>query len=294
MSRVEPYALTMSEVAESGRSCVLIDDSGTPGQIAGSEYLDPDRKTWVAVLISQAQVREVCEQISGALEELALQTGANEFHFMEVYRGAGPFKSVTFDARLGIFAFMRHIFASYMFPVIVQTFDPDDLRELRARATIAEKVGPFDMSNPSDAALLFLLIRVKWFLQQHPDEFVMPSFVVLDEGFRQAERSIEIPNWDAVLHNSSIYTASSASFFPIQLADYAAFCVARSQWLLSKEKRSRADDAFLQIIADIRINVVNIPEAIVDLSNWTPQEYGRLIEHDRERKGLTPKHNPEN
>src|SRR4030042_881528 len=151
MSHVEPYALTMSEVAQSGRSCVLIDDSGTPGQIAGSKYLDPNRKTWVAVLISHLQIREVCDQFPGALDKLTTLTRATEFHFMEAYRGSGQFKSVAFKVRLALFEFMRNIFVHYMFPVIVQTFDPHDLSEIRGRAKLPEKIGPFVISSPSDA-----------------------------------------------------------------------------------------------------------------------------------------------
>ena len=291
-SLVKLFALTMSEVVQSGRSCVLIDDSGTPGQIAGSEYLSPDRKTWVAVLLPSRQVTEVFEQMPGCLQELREKTGATEFHFMDIYRGSGQFRLVALDIRLAIFAFMRYIFASYNFPVLVQTFDQSDLRELRTRAVFPNRVGPFDMSKTSDTALLFLLIRVKWFLQQNENEFTIPSYFVLDEGFRQADRAIEIPKWDAILNKSSIFSTKSSSFLPIQLADFAAFCIARSQWLLNKENRSYSDDAFLKIIAGNCLNIVNLPISIIDTNNWTPQDYGRLIESDRKLKGLSPKHNP--
>jgi hypothetical protein len=68
------------------------------------------------------------------------------------------------------------------------------------------------------------------------------------------------------------------------------FCVARSQWLLNKRNRSRSDDSFLEIMAEIGRNVVNLPKAIVDFRIWTPEQYGRLIERDRQRKGLSSKH----
>ena len=88
---VEPYELTMNEVGNSGRPCVLIDDAGTPGQQAGSPYLHPGRKSWVAVMTTPRQIREICEQMPPTLHELKTHTGATEFHFNEIYRGAGAF-----------------------------------------------------------------------------------------------------------------------------------------------------------------------------------------------------------
>ena len=55
-----------------------------------------------------------------------------------------------------------------MFPVIVQTLSAENLAEMRQREPGRDlfegKVGPFDMSQPADAALFLLLCRVKWLL----------------------------------------------------------------------------------------------------------------------------------
>jgi len=111
---VEPYILRMEEVAASGHACVLIDDGGTPGQLAGSPYLHPSRKTWVAVLTTATQVKEICQQMPRAIEELKLQTGATEFHFAEIYRGAGAFEDKPLSLRLALFGFMRQIRDSHV------------------------------------------------------------------------------------------------------------------------------------------------------------------------------------
>lgn len=283
---VEPYELKMQEVTASGRPCVLIDDSGTPGQQAGSPHLHPDRKTWVAVITTPRQTREVCEQMPGALHGLKLRTRAAEFHFTEIYRGAGAFKHTPIKLRLALFAFMRHIFTTYMFPVIVQTLSPTNLNEVRHRASFPDKVGPFDMTQPTDMALLFLLFRVKGYLCEQRAEFPCPAYVALDEGFYPAGRSITLPNQDHVFHRSRLFTVRSCEFLPVQLADFASFCVSRTQWLMAKQKRSRADNAFLRIIADLRINVVNLPETYADLATWAPRNYDRMMDEDRKEKGL--------
>ena len=183
---------------------------------------------------------------------------------------------------------MRHIFTSYMFPVIVQTLSPRDLKDIQRRADFGERVGPFDMAEPGDMALMFLLFRIKDQIREQVSDFPPPAYVAVDEGFRPAGRSIRVPNQDAFFHRSCFFTVRSSEFLPVQLADFASFCISRTQWLMTKPKRSRADDAFLRIIADLRINTVNLSETSADLAMWTPRDYERLMDEDRKHKGLGP------
>jgi hypothetical protein len=286
---VTPHKLTVEEVADLKHSCVLIDDSGTPGQVGGSTYLDPSRKTWVAVITSPQQMREIADEIFGALGELQSQTEASEFHFTEIYRGAGAFKDAPLPLRQALFAFMRHIFELYMFPVLVQTFSESDLADIYSRASFPPKLGVFDLHQPSDASLLFLLLRVRRFLSEHSSEYPVPAYVVLDEGFRPADRAIEIPTFRQHFHRSSIFTCRSSEFCALQLADFAAFCVSRTQWLLTKDKRSKVDAEFMEIVAGLRLNILDLPEATIDLQSWTPQDYEQITDEDRIGKGLKPR-----
>lgn len=285
---ITEYKLTLKEVASAACPCVVIDDAGTPGQRAGSDYLHPDRKTWVAVIINSQQMAEVCSQMPEALKELTALTGASEFHFTEIYRGAGPFKDTPYEMRIGIFEFMRFIFSSNLFPVLVQTMDPRSIAEFSRNPGFIPKVGPFDMKQPSDAALMFLLLQIRRYLRENRCGYAEPGYVAIDEGFRPANRCIMIPTFDDVFKGSNIYSVKSSEFCPVQLADFAALCVAKTQWLMTKEARSRADDDFLPILADIRLNVVNLPETSADLSTWTSKDYESVVDEDRRRKGLRP------
>jgi hypothetical protein len=125
-------------------------------------------------------------------------------------------------------------------------------------------------------------------IAEHGSDFATPAYVVLDEGFRPAGRAIQVGSLGSAFQRNSIYTASSSDFCPVQLADFAAFCISRTQWLMAKERRSPADDAFLKIIASLRLNVTNLPETVADLATWTPRDYERCIDDDRRAKGLKP------
>src|SRR6058998_3794205 len=106
---VEQYNLTVDEVATARGSCVLIDDSGTPDPPASTTHLHPDRKTWVAVLLTPGHFSEVVDQMPGACEELANVVGTREFHFTDIYGGTAAFRDVPLSLRLTLFDFMRSI-----------------------------------------------------------------------------------------------------------------------------------------------------------------------------------------
>ena len=281
---VTEYKLTMEEVRSSGRSCVLVDDSGTPGQVSSSRYLHPSRKTWVAVLTTPEQFRVIAQQLPRALQELTEQTGAKEFHFTDIYRGAGEFKNVAFEVRFAMFALMGSLFRRYMWPVLVQTFDNADLVSLKGRIKWPPKPGAFNLKMPSDAALLFLAFRVHQFIGENKVEYPGPCYFVLDEGFRPSRRKIALPVMQSAFSQQSIFSADSREFVALQLADFAAFCVGKTQWLMTKPKRSNTDNQFLEIIAGIRTNVLNLPEDVVNLETWSVDQYDRLMDEDRIRQ----------
>lgn len=267
---------------------MLIDDGGTPGQISDSEALDPSRKTWVATILTPDQVAEVASQIAATLELLEELTGAKEFHFHQIYGGRGPFKTIDVKKRVGLMGFMAHIFRSSMFTVIAQTFDDRFVAEFRSKAPLPDRVGRFDFQKPSDLALFWLLFRVKNHLLENMQEFALPAYCVVDAGFIKAGQFFEIPSWGHVYEGSGFFSADSVEFPALQLADYAAFAFTRSQWLLGKSNRSRVDDAFLQILADIRLNVVDVPEVSIDPRSFGPRDYEEILKDDRINKGASP------
>jgi hypothetical protein len=56
---------------------------------------------------------------------------------------------------------------------------------------------------------------------------------------------------------------------PIQLADFAAFCLNRSQLLLGRSKLSELDESFLRTISPIAWNYQSIPK--IPLEGWFPE-----------------------
>jgi hypothetical protein len=260
----------LGDLGSGRRFVVLVDDTGSPGDKNTPANLHPLRKSWVAVVLTPEQSAEVSQQLPEALKGLAEFTGAPEFHFTDIYSGKRAFKNVSPDARLNLFAFMAYIFTTYRFPIIVQTLDPDNAMFQAFRAALPEKVGPFRMSRPGDVALLMLLSLAKWFLKEQGITSETAARVLIDEGFMKHGRAFSLPSFAEAFDGGLLYFSDSRRIPHIQLADFAAFSLNRTQWLLGKATLSPFDTALVQILSPVSWNYVNIKPIVIPADWWDP------------------------
>jgi hypothetical protein len=69
--------------------------------------------------------------------------------------------------------------------------------------------------------------------------------------------------------------ARSSSILPLQLADFAAFALNRTQLLIGKEKLSPLDKTLLKILSPIAWNYQNIEKRVI-----RSEELDNIEEHD--------------
>jgi hypothetical protein len=188
---------------------VFIDDTGSPGLATGQADLHPARKTWVAVILRPDRASDILRQMPGILEEFRELTGGREFHAAEVYGGKGPFANMPLEERLGVFRFLAFMFASEQFPILVQTFDPNQVAALHTKTTFPDRFGPFNLRNHVDLGLLWLLVRAKWFVEKdraHPD---LRACVFVDEGYKRHGIALRVPSWNSVFRDGLVCFARS-------------------------------------------------------------------------------------
>jgi hypothetical protein len=214
----------------------------------------------LTLVVPPHQMPEVIEQLPGAIRELT-SYGFDEFHFADIYAGEGKFE-LDLNIRLAIFQFMAEIFKAYHFPIIVQTFDPDQLKELRSRGGLPNNIGVFNLRKQNDSALFFLLIRIKWYLEKYRQQPDIRANVFVDEGYKKDCVAISIPNWSSVFDKGLICFARSSTIYPIQLADFAAWSLNREQLILNKPSPTELDIKLLEILSPIVWNYVNIEKKI--------------------------------
>jgi len=240
---------------------VFMDDTGSPGLTTPG--LHSSRKSWVAVLVPPHQIVEVMDQFPRALaflKELGLDDP--EFHFTDIWAGKAEFARLDLPQRLAIFRFMVEIFATYDFNILVQTFDPDNSQDVRRRAEWPKNFGPLKFEDHADLALIFALLRVRMHLKSLPNG-TATACVVVDEGRLASGKAIVIPGLAPTFHAGAVLFASSRLVLPIQLADFAAFVMNRTQLLRVKGKLTDLDKSFLEIVSPISRNFMNIDAASI-------------------------------
>lgn len=277
--------LSPAEVGSGQYAGVFIDDTGTPGHDSPTIHLHKNRRTWVAVVLTHEHLLEAYHQMPRALEELKQSFNLREFHFSDLLSGKG-IRSIPYDDRLGIFRFMALIFSVYRYPVLVQTFSPDHLAEHQHSLSSGASLGPFKLSDPGDLSLLFLLFRIRRYFAEHQSKFPRPPLVFMDEGRFAARTAVSLESLLDYAAFRALFVRSSMDMFSLQLADFAAFTVNRTQWLLAKNDRTDKDNDLLQILSEARLNVINLPTVTVDIANWTPGDYETFLIKDRIAKGL--------
>jgi hypothetical protein len=235
---------------------VFIDDTGSPG--LKTPGLDDRRKSWVAVLVAPSQITDIMDQIPSTLSYLAdLGLRDPEFHFTDIWAGKGEYGKLDLEQRLGIFRFMAHIFSTYRFEVLVQTFDPNGAAAVQQAVTLPETFGPLRLSDHEDLALAFALLRVRTHLQSLAGG-AATACVIVDEGRLSSGKSIVLPGLAPTFVGGAVLFESSRVVHGIQLADFAAFAMNRWQLLRVKESLKDLDKTLLEIVAPVGESYLNL------------------------------------
>jgi|GEM_PF-1377885 len=252
---------------------VFIDDTGSPGLITPG--LHEQRKSWVAVLVPPHQTAEVMDQLPSTLSYLQ-ELGLNdpELHFTEIWGGWGEYSKLDIQQRLAIFRFMVHIFTTYRFLVLVQTFDPDNAVDVLNSANWPDNFGPLKFSDHEDLALIFTLMRVRLHLKSLEGGNAT-ACVVVDEGRLSNGKAIILSSLAPTFYAGAILFASSRLVHPIQLADFAAFVMNRWQLLRVKDSLSELDKTLLEILSPVAECFININAVTIHgLPNMTNLRQG--------------------
>ncbi len=267
---------------------VYIDDSGTPGTKAPSRVLHLNRKTWAAVVAPAASIEHVDYALGLFLTGLRQDYGAEELHFAEIYGGRGDFETVALADRYRLIELAVELFVSLDLPILIQTLSPEYAGELQRRGFPEDgTVGFLKLSNHEHLALLLLLMRVRDFIKENVNHFPRPIGVFVDEGIAKAGATMHIKKWNDTFEGGAIHYVRSHETKYIQLADFAAFVVARSQWLVAQGNLKERDKAFLKLVGPLTKCLVNLPTQQIDVADLGPEAYEKIIVEDRRSKGLS-------
>ncbi|MBI4459184.1 MAG: DUF3800 domain-containing protein [Acidobacteria bacterium] len=190
------------------------------------------------------------------------------------------------EERYELIDLMVQIFEKFQLPIVFQTCSPEFLSEIRPKIGVLPKIDFLDLDKPDHFALFVLLLQVRRFMADHRQYFGRALPVIIDEGLVKSGVVVELPHWADSFRKGRVEFRKSHECAFLQLADFAAFAISRTQWLLAKGNLKRHDVRFLEIVSNERLCVINLPSAPISLDNHTAANYDRYMKRDRRAKGL--------
>jgi hypothetical protein len=261
---------------------VAVDDTYGPIGPTGSKYVTGARRTHVAVLFDDREVAEVRQQLNNCLDYMAelLPDAPKEFHFAEIYQGSGIWSPFRKDKRnLGLIEAFGSIYATYRWPVIVQTVDDRTFRDHGIEG-FRGVVDGLDLADRQDLSLMLLCVKIK----RELTDLTAPLTVIVDEG----KRKKNTPFGRAIFRDRPNYNgryAASNDEPLLQIADLLAFCINRMTHLSLKATRTETDLEFLDLVNHMQIRSADLSPMIVP-RDFTAEEIDRFHKLHRTKMGL--------
>ena len=233
-----------------GTGLVMMDDGGSK---IGTRDGPQDRQTWIAVLIPPLQSQYAITQMDGLHDEVAEQFGAAKLHAYEIFQRQSCWAQVPIGHLKGVIACVAEIFRIMRFPIVVQTFwEGNESHHRLVKMGSDRDVGliqkgfGIDIKSPKEAAFILCIRRFRDYIaEEFPDT---KWEVFADAGKQEPGRTIVVPlRWN----NSDlvrVHFEDSKICRLIQLADYVAYFLSRSQQIAHCNSASVYDEELLDIL----------------------------------------------
>jgi hypothetical protein len=277
-------------------SGIFIDDAGTPGVKPPSKFLPESRKSWCSVVIPSKISSDVATAMSILTDGVKSDYNAEELHFTDIYSGRGPWDSVGVTKRIEVFDFMNSIVEGFSLPVFYQTWSKESKNDHRLTFKSYEKlqVDFWNLQRVDHYGLILLLIRTRKGIEELRNitkgDFDESFQIYVDEGIAKSGSSFKVPCESESVFEEKLNFVSSKSNLGIQIADFAAFVISRSQWLMFKKKEgtgfSKADKHILSI--NEKLNHWSLEFCKVDERSFSRELLESFLMRDRQNKKLTP------
>jgi hypothetical protein len=230
---------------------IAIDDTYGPNQASASRYITGARRTHVAVVFRDNEVAYIRDQIRTCLRHLGskLPSLPTEFHFTDIYNRRGVWKHLDERRNLFLLEPFAKFYRTCRWKVFLQTVDNHTLRDWPKLSELPRLDG-LDPKNRADLSLLLLCLQIRSAYK----ELRPPIHLIIDQGRRTPNSPFGrelFADWGATF--SGRYESSSTEPL-LQIADFLAFSINRSTYLLTKGKRTNVDYNFITMVRTMDIN----------------------------------------
>lgn len=232
---------------------IVIDDTGLPGSVNESRFLKSNRKTWVAVLIKKEIREELNQAWFSIIKILREKRNVNELHFTDLINKVNEFADFDNEEILELLDNICELLYKFDLPYFIQTSTPKTLKEngVEIVGRIGKKKG-FDIQKTEDLSLILLYQRIKSYADSLESSALFE--IVLDEGRKRAGTIENVDFLKGYILNDSVKYESSKNFLLLQIADFYAYGVNRSQQTMIKDEPTEFDINIFNLFNEILQN----------------------------------------
>lgn len=268
------------------KELIVIDDTGSPGNASQSTMLKSDRYSLTAVLIHSSRIAILERKIRTIILDVQKKhPDVKELHFTDIINRRFAFSILSSEEVLGIFTTVTQLLAKEEFYIFHQTMTPRTFYE-----NGMEEILP--LIDPARKTIDYLTLdflcttRIKPFIESQKLENLFE--IVIDEGIVKKGNKIPLPFLRSVMTDFPYASSeSSENNVLLQIADFYAFVINRTQMLMIKEKVSDFDKSILKIIQPAFKNkgLSGITAQIVDPEQISKEKYDEEILKNFEKHG---------
>jgi hypothetical protein len=253
---------------------IVIDDTGSPGNKNETRFIKKNRKTLVGVFIHSQYIEHLEMTMKKNISIWNTEYGISEIHLTDLINRQKIFSNLPEDIPLVITKILSDWFSKIELPFIVQTCTNKTFLENGFHLIAKEKRGKLDPENARDQALFLMLFQIRKFMNEfYPNDEIE---IVIDEDAKHKPNTVEIfkmlEGWAT---NSGIRYASSKEFVLLQIADFFAYALNRTQMAITKDNKTESEYLLYKYFTNVLSRQYSVGIAVNEgnLNNYTKDDY---------------------
>ncbi len=217
----------------------------------------------------------------------------NELHFTDIYSGRGIWKKESVEKRIEIFDLMAMLISKLNLPIFFQSFSDEFRNDHRDFWDYLDGIGLnfWNFQKTEHIGYFLLLLQLKnsvKILRKQSRDFNNRLQIYTDVGLAKENAEVALPIKSDDIFYEVIKFQSSEATIGLQIADFVAFVISKSQRIQLEKKAgenfSDSERHILSIVA--KLNHWSLDLNNVDPINFSKEGYEFLLMKDRKEKGL--------
>jgi hypothetical protein len=250
---------------------IVIDDTGSPGDFRETRFLKENRKTFVSVFIHSQNRISIENTLDTIISTLNNEFEISEIHLTDLVNRQNKCSKIPDDSALAVIKLLSDWFSLIQLPFIVQTCNDKTFAE--NSIPLQGEYENFDFGKGQDQALFLTLLQIKEFMKQYfPNDMVE---IVIDEGRMKKNNIEKIGFLKDIIIDGGIKYKSSEEFKLLQVADFFAYALNKTQLTIVKPVKTATDILLNDYFRKVLVSQYSVGTLTIEgnINEFTKDDY---------------------